>query len=197
MSQVGCRLMVASGANTSRPLAPAACGDIARALATKAAMSSEADGFVSGNEPALPDADFCAEETSVADFGLVGSPDISGSQMAASLMWAGTGVRSMCARHAWRGGPGPGPTLPSVLDRRVERDGPRLGHQRRRLGGIDGLERAVVIEEFVEHALDRRLGFVRAGVAHVVMLEPGLNNRNAGLLAYFVGGDDAGVGLED
>src|ERR1700710_53115 len=76
MSQVGCRLMVASSANTSRPLAPAAWGDIARALATKAAMSSEADGLASGKEPALPDAVFGVDDTSPADFGLVGSPDI-------------------------------------------------------------------------------------------------------------------------
>src|ERR1700687_2193810 len=77
MSQVGCRLMVASSANTSRPFAPAACGDVARALATKAAMSSEADGLASGTEPALPDAALRPADTSVADFGLVGSPDIS------------------------------------------------------------------------------------------------------------------------
>src|SRR5580700_11991269 len=77
ISQVGCRLMVASSANTSRPRAPAACGDIARALATKAAMSSDADGFASGNAPALPDTAFCVGVTSSADFGLVGSPDIS------------------------------------------------------------------------------------------------------------------------
>src|SRR6202022_3838526 len=77
ISHVGCRLMGASSANTRPPFAPGAWGDIARALATKAAMSSEADGFFSGNEPVLPDADFRAEDTSVADFGLVGSPDIS------------------------------------------------------------------------------------------------------------------------
>src|ERR1700733_3908338 len=72
MSHVGCRLIVASSANTSRPFAPAACGDIARALATKAAMSSDADGFVSGNDPFLPD----LGETSLPDFGLVGSRDM-------------------------------------------------------------------------------------------------------------------------
>src|SRR5471030_3113789 len=77
ISQVGCRLMVASSANTSRPLAPAACGDIALALATKAAMSSEADGLASGIEPALPDAALRPADTSPADLGLVGSPDIS------------------------------------------------------------------------------------------------------------------------
>src|ERR1700754_3208355 len=80
MSQVGCRLMVASSANTSRPLAPAACGDIARALATKAAISSEADGRASGSVPDWPDAAFWPD-TSPADFGLVGSPDISTRQL--------------------------------------------------------------------------------------------------------------------
>jgi hypothetical protein len=76
MSHVGCLLMVASSANTSRPLAPGAWGDIARALATKAAMSSEADVFVSGNAPDLPDAGVDAAETSPPDFGLVGSRDM-------------------------------------------------------------------------------------------------------------------------
>ena len=75
MSQVGCRLMVASSANTSLPLAPARCGDIARALATKAAMSSAADGLVSGNRPPLRASAF--EATSSADFGLMGSPAMS------------------------------------------------------------------------------------------------------------------------
>src|SRR5215475_15235857 len=73
MSQVGCRLMVASSANTSLPFAPSACGDIARALATNAAMSSELEALLSGNDPALPA--FCAEATSLR-LGLVGSPDI-------------------------------------------------------------------------------------------------------------------------
>src|SRR5664279_5299799 len=85
ISQVGCRLMVASSANTSRPFAPGACGDIARALATKAAMSSETDGLASGNEPALLDAFFCVEDTSVADFGLVGSTDISARKLKQAL----------------------------------------------------------------------------------------------------------------
>src|SRR5450631_4592924 len=81
ISHVGCRLMVASSANTSRPLAPAACGDIARALATKAAMSSEADGLASGNTPVLPDSALRPAGTSVGDFGLVGSPDISARKL--------------------------------------------------------------------------------------------------------------------
>src|ERR1700680_1462091 len=71
ISHVGCRLMVASSAKTNRPLLPAACGDIALALATKAAMSSAADGLASGNEPVLPPSDILS-----AGFGLIGSPDI-------------------------------------------------------------------------------------------------------------------------
>src|SRR5271169_2622208 len=74
MSQVGCRLMVASSANTSLPRLPAAYGDIARALATKAAISSAVDDFVSGSEPALP---VLGAELTSPDLGLVGSPDIS------------------------------------------------------------------------------------------------------------------------
>src|SRR6266481_8528299 len=73
MSQVGCRLMVASSANTSLPLAPAACGDIARALATKPAISSAVDDFVSGSVPALS---VLGAELTSPDLGLVGSPDI-------------------------------------------------------------------------------------------------------------------------
>jgi hypothetical protein len=76
MSHVGCLLMVASSANTSRPFAPGALGDIARALATKAAMSSDADVFVSGNAPDLPDAGVGAADTSPPDFDLVGSRDM-------------------------------------------------------------------------------------------------------------------------
>jgi hypothetical protein len=69
--------MVASRANINRPLAPTAWGDIARALATKAAMSSEADGLASGNGPVVLGAVFCVESASLAGFGLVGSPDMS------------------------------------------------------------------------------------------------------------------------
>src|SRR3954454_5412516 len=85
MSHVGCRLMVASSANTRRPLAPAACGDIARALATKAAMSSDADGFVSGKEAVLPDPPFWAEGTSLAGLDLLGSPAINARQLRQAL----------------------------------------------------------------------------------------------------------------
>src|ERR1700674_1844191 len=106
MSHVGCRLMVASSANTSRPLLPAACGNIALALATKAAMSSEADGLVSGNEPALRHSDI-----SLADFGLIGSPDMDARKLAASLMWAATRSGSMR---------GFGPTWADVRGRRAK-----------------------------------------------------------------------------
>src|SRR5260370_22144541 len=92
MSQVGCRLMVASSANTSLPLAPGACGDIARALATRAAISSAVGDLVSGSEPALAVLD--AELTS-PDLGLVGSPDISARKFPASSMWAGSQGASM------------------------------------------------------------------------------------------------------
>jgi hypothetical protein len=57
-------------------------------LATKAAMSSEADGVASGSEPALPDVAFGPEETSVVDFGLVGSPDMSARKLPLSSMWS-------------------------------------------------------------------------------------------------------------
>src|SRR4029450_10567659 len=83
--------MVASSANTSRPLAPAVLGDVARALATKAAMSSDADGLVSGNDLALPAPAFCAEVTSPAGFGLVGSPDINARELQQALCGPGPG----------------------------------------------------------------------------------------------------------
>src|SRR5258708_29022145 len=88
MSQVGCGLIVASSANTSGPRPPAACGDIARALATKAAMSSDADGLLSGSDPSAP---AFAEVTS-ADLGLVGSPDIG------AHMW----LRALISARTWR-----------------------------------------------------------------------------------------------
>src|SRR5712692_7949898 len=204
MSQVGCRLMVASSANTSLPLAPAVWGDIARALATKAAMSSEADGVASGNEPALPDAAFWPADTSVADFGLVGSPDMSARKLPQRLCGARP-TSGQCAKDGLiRPTAGatqgfgrrttPVVSLGSVLNRRVERNRPRIGQRRRRL---DRLERAVVIEEFVEHALDRFLCRVRTGIAHVVVLEAGTDHRNPGLLADVVVRNDARVSFED
>src|SRR5206468_3140584 len=74
-------LMVASSANTSLPLAPARCGDIALALATKAATSSAADGLASGSGPALRCPVVDAEDTSPADLGLIGSPAMVARQL--------------------------------------------------------------------------------------------------------------------
>jgi hypothetical protein len=61
-------------------------------------MSSEADGVASGNEPALPDAAVRPAETWSADFGLVGSPDMSARKLPQRFMWSAVGERSMCER---------------------------------------------------------------------------------------------------
>jgi hypothetical protein len=82
MSQVGWRLMVASSANTSRPRPPVARGDIALALATKAAISAEADGLASGSVP-LAGADCCVPELAVG-----GGLKTLGLSDMASLAWA-------------------------------------------------------------------------------------------------------------
>src|SRR5580700_3174211 len=94
ISQVGCRLMVASSANTSRPFAPAAWGDIARALATKAAMSADADDFASGSELALLATGFCVAGTSPAELGAAGSRDMN-ARLATNVMWRARTMRSM------------------------------------------------------------------------------------------------------
>ena len=70
-------------------------GDIARAFATKAAISSEADGLASGR--ALPDAAFCDADTPPADFGLVGSPDISTRKLQRALCGPGSASGQCCA----------------------------------------------------------------------------------------------------
>src|SRR6185437_6241400 len=90
ISQVGCRLMVASSANTSRPLAPAAWGDIACALATKAAISSEVEDLVSGSDRSAP----CDDATSLRS-DLVGSPGIG------ARLWPGRCalLRQLCRLH--------------------------------------------------------------------------------------------------
>src|SRR5450631_4127508 len=97
ISHVGCRLMVASSANTKRPLAPALWGDIARALATKAAMSSDADGLASGSGPARAVSGFGAADTS--DLGTAGSWDIYTRIRTASMMWGVRRMRSMRKRR--------------------------------------------------------------------------------------------------
>src|SRR3984957_10013705 len=84
----------------------------------------------------------------------------------------------------------------SVLDGRVERHRPRIGQGGRRFGR-DRLERtAVVIKEFVEHALDRLLDLLGTAIAHIGVLIAGSHNRNPGLLAILVIGNDAGIRLE-
>src|ERR1700761_6639327 len=172
ISQVGCRLMVASSANTNRPLAPVACGDMARALATKAAMSSDVDA----TEGAFAAEDLSAGGVSLPDCGLAGSRDIRASQI----------YRELCGEARCLGQSGPRKTCkrrrrPSVLDRRVERNRPRHGFRRDR-------RRGVVVEEFVEHPFDRGLRLFRPGIAHIVMLEAGLDDRDTGFLADVAGG---------
>src|SRR5258705_10677042 len=71
----------------------------------------------------------------------------------------------------------------------------RIGQCRWRLG-LDWLERAVVNEEFVEHALDRCLGLIGTGIPHVIMLEAGLYDRNAKLLTDFFRRNDTRIRLE-
>jgi hypothetical protein len=61
-------------------------------------MSSEADGFASGSEPDLPDVDLAPADTSVVDFGLVGSPDISARKLLQALCGPGSGA-GQCARE--------------------------------------------------------------------------------------------------
>src|SRR5581483_4486520 len=183
MSQVGCRLMVASSANTSRPRAPCACGDIARAFATKAAMSSEVEALASGSAPPLPARS--ADGTSPR-LDLVGSPDIAltfgerprrrGAQRSVRQMLRRFGflTRGYIERHR----SGVEGLLHVGLDRR---DGTRLV----------GLG-----QELVQHALDRGLRLLRSGIAHVVVLEIGIDDGDAVLVALIRAWDHAGIGLE-
>jgi hypothetical protein len=53
-------------------------------------MSSDADGLVSGNEPALPDPGFCAEVILPGGFGLIGSPDINARRLQQALCGPGS-----------------------------------------------------------------------------------------------------------
>src|SRR2546423_4049391 len=64
----------------------------------------------------------------------------------------------------------------SVLDRcdrRVGRNRPRISHKRGRFRQ-DPLERAFVIEEFIQPTPDRRFHVVGTAIAHVSVLIPGL-----------------------
>src|SRR5674476_392257 len=86
----------------------------------------------------------------------------------------------------------------SVLDRcdpHIGSNRTGIGHQRRRVCN-DRPERAFVIEEFVEHALDRRFGVVGTAIAHVGVLVAGLYDRDARLLTDPFRRDDPGIGLE-
>src|ERR1700722_8116281 len=103
--------------------------------------------------------------------------------MAASLMWAVIPEGSM---HGLSSDLMPGADfrwkargLRSVLGNwRIGRNRPGIRHRRRRVC-FNRPERAVIIQEFVEHPLDRGLGFIRTGVAHVVVLERGAHDGNA------------------
>src|SRR5207244_10390232 len=162
MSQVGCRLMVASSANTSRPRAPAACGDIARALATKAAMSSELDARPSGSEPGL------REGTSLWESGLVGSPAMRARWVGCTL-YVGREFGAVNARASalTRDDRGVVSSASSVREglggffllRSVERHRAGLGNDLGRcLQRVDRRNPGVGrVEELVEHALDRGL----------------------------------------
>src|ERR1035437_10334466 len=68
-------------------------------------------------------------------------------------------------------------------------------HQRRRFRP-DRPERAFVIEEFVEHALDCRFDVAGTAIAHVGVLVAGLYDRNAGLLTDPFRRNDPWIGLE-
>src|SRR5258707_10557931 len=180
MSQVGCRLMVASSANTSRPLAPGWCGDIARALTTKAAISSAADGLASGNGLALRASAAFADATSPADFGLMGSPAMGSRYPQSALMWDGARQRSMHPISIRQRSTEPWLARTLVSDRLVgqrriarQRDrsravGQNVGHlgwhppQRTGVGSFQG---------FVEQGLDRGFLCVRPGVRPVVLVE--------------------------
>src|SRR6516162_2691137 len=194
MSQVGWRLMVASSAKTSRPRAPASCGDIARAFATKAAMSSDVEALASGNESAFAP----SREATSPDFDLVGSPDI-GARVCCKPS-DNQGYLLTLMRLRARGlGLFPGFSLgflPGLLPGRyVWCDRARFENLGRI--GFDGRSLSIGIgQEFVEHALDRGLRLFRSGIAHVVMLEGGLHHRDTQLLALFVARNHAGVGLE-
>src|SRR5882757_4640175 len=145
MSQVGCRLMVASRANTSRAFAPAAWGDIARALARKVAMSSAADGRASGSEPARPATGFGAVGTSPVSFGRVGSRDIDARNGYELYVEGDTDAVNAPSRLRVR-------FRRSVGDGGVSRHRLRFGDFRRL--GVDGRQHAVVVQELVEQGLN-------------------------------------------
>src|ERR1700751_5525038 len=78
MSQVGCRLIVASSAKISRARPLAVCGAVARALATKSAISWVVEDLASGRDAALSGTDSADVVSPGRE--MVGSPDIGAHQ---------------------------------------------------------------------------------------------------------------------
>src|SRR6185437_16889152 len=109
-------------------------------------------------------------------------------------MWRAMRPRSMRERDAVQPRRGRSRRKPSVLDRRIERD--RAGLGRLRYVGPDRRERAVVLDERVEHALDRGLDLVGAAIAHFGVLESGLHDLDTRFLADRLVRYHAGIGLE-
>src|SRR4051794_27011330 len=81
-------------------------------------------------------------------------------------------------------------------NRYVRRDRTGVEDLGRRFPCIDGRNLAVGDQELIQHAQDRVLGLVRASIAHVIVLEGGLHNRNPRVLALLFAGDDVWVSLE-
>src|SRR5215472_8245104 len=184
MSQVGWRLMVASSAKISRPRLPSAWGDIARAFATKAAMSSDVEALLSGRERVLA-ASFEVATSPVRGF--EGSSDI-GARLLLQAGYAGNSRRLVRQGFLFLG---------VLRGRNIKRDRSRVDnivlgfHLDRRDLGVVGL-----VEELVQHALDRGLGFLRSGVAHVIVLEGSVDDGDAGLLTLIRARNDARIRLE-
>src|SRR5579863_2219273 len=149
MSHVGCRLMVASSAKTNRPLPADANGDMAFALATKAAMSSEVEASRSGSAPSRPRA------ISPVDFELSRPPDMSRSRKPN----VGCGTLPVNARLS--AGESFSRLRSVVRDRHKGRDRTCIGHNRRLCRRIGRPKiAAILVQHLVQRLLDRRLGFV-------------------------------------
>src|SRR5579864_7243959 len=172
--------MVASSANISRPRRPSASGDIALALVTKAAMSSAEDGCCFGKRWSAP---------WPADLGTPGSSDMNTPKALSGLGLRAGQCAAFLKLEAQL-------TRSVAYDRRVRRDRPGIRH-RRRNGRVDRPQRALVVEHLVQHFLDRRLGFVRTRIAHVVVPERSAHDRYSGLFADFLAGNDARIRPED
>src|SRR3954452_17640901 len=108
-------------------------------------MSSDADGFVSGNGPFVPG----ARETSLPDFGLVGSRGMKARKwLQAYVALVGERVNARPIKEL---------TEPSVRHRFAQGDRPRrigqdirrFRRHRRKLAVVG------IVQEFVEHGLDR------------------------------------------